>query len=139
MKEGVEMILYERIKSERLKFGWSQQELAEKAGYTNKSMIAKIEKGKVDLSQSKISQFADIFHCSEAYLMGWTDNPYKDVIKVNVQSEKLFATPAEMYGAEWDNIDPKISEIEDLYFELPEDKKQTFYDMAMIILKGFKK
>lgn len=138
MKEGAEMILYERIKNERLKFGWTQQELAEKAGYTNKSMIAKIENGKVDLSQSKISQFADIFNCSEAYLMGWTDNPYKEVIKVNVQSEKLFATPAGMYGAEWDNIDPRISEIEDLYFELSEENKLQFYNAAMLIMKGLK-
>lgn len=136
MKEGNGMILYERIKSERLKFGWTQQELAEKAGYTNKSMIAKIENGKVDLSQSKISQFADIFHCSEAYLMGWTDNPYKEVIKVNIQSEKLFATPAGMYGPEWDNIDCRITEIEDTYFELSEENKQKFFESAMLILKG---
>lgn len=72
--------LYENIKKLRLQNNMSQAELAEEAGYTNRSSIAKIEKGEVDLPQSKIRLFADIFHVTPAYLMGWDDDPidYED-------------------------------------------------------------
>lgn len=62
--------LYVNIKNERLKKGWTQTELAHKVGYSDKSMIAKIESGKVDLPQTKIRAFANVFNCSESYLMG---------------------------------------------------------------------
>lgn len=42
--------LYKRIKQERERIGLSQQELADKVGYTSKTSIAKIEAGKVDIS-----------------------------------------------------------------------------------------
>lgn len=49
----------------------TQDELARRAGYTDRSSIAKIEKGAVDLPQSKIKQFADIFGVTPGTLMGW--------------------------------------------------------------------
>ena len=63
--------LYENIKLYRKEAGWTQQELAKKAGYTDRSSIAKIESGVVDLSESKIKQFADIFGVSQGELMGF--------------------------------------------------------------------
>lgn len=63
------MKLYENIKSLRLANGMSQEELAKRAGYTDRSSIAKIEKGEVDLSQSKILAFADIFNVTPSQLM----------------------------------------------------------------------
>lgn len=65
------MLLYENIKRLRLKNGLTQQELAELAGYSDKSMIAKIEKGVVDLSLSKIRDFADVLHTTPSSLLGW--------------------------------------------------------------------
>ena len=56
------MKLYENIRSKRLEYSWTQSDLAKRMGYSDKSMIAKIEAGKVDLSQSKIKAFADVFH-----------------------------------------------------------------------------
>ena len=38
----------------------SQEELARRTGYTSRSSIAKIEKGEVDLSLSKIVLFAKV-------------------------------------------------------------------------------
>ena len=43
------LTLYKNIKKLREELGMSQDELAEKAGYTSRSSIAKIEKGLVDL------------------------------------------------------------------------------------------
>ena len=44
--------MYDRIKKLRNSLGWSQEELAKKVGYADKTSIAKIEAGKVDLPQS---------------------------------------------------------------------------------------
>lgn len=62
--------LYENIKENRVAKGWSQSELARRVGYSDKSMISKIEKGVVDLSQSQIKKFADVFGVSMADLFG---------------------------------------------------------------------
>lgn len=74
--------LYLNIKQKRIENHWSQQELADRIGYSDKSMIAKIESGKVDLSQSKIAQFASVFSCSVSELMGWIDTPNEERLPV---------------------------------------------------------
>lgn len=67
------MTLYENIKKRRLILNLSQDELAQMVGYTNRSSIAKVEKGLVDLSQGKIEQFAKALQTTPAALMGWED------------------------------------------------------------------
>ena len=66
--------LYKNIKALRKQHNMSQEELAYKPGYTDRSSIAKIEAGDVDLPQSKIQLFADVFHVTPQYLMGYTDD-----------------------------------------------------------------
>lgn len=66
--------LYKNIRELRKANGWSQEELAKKLGYTDRSMIAKIESGAVDLAESKIMAFAKIFGVKPTTLMGWDDN-----------------------------------------------------------------
>ena len=68
------MTMYERIKELRIKKGLSQQQLATLAGYHDRSSIAKIESGAVDLPQSKIISFAQILGVSPAELMGLTES-----------------------------------------------------------------
>lgn len=70
--------LYKNIKKRRQELGMTQSELAEKLGYSDKSMIAKIETGKVDLAQSKIIAFADALRMSPSDLMGWKDGDSSD-------------------------------------------------------------
>ena len=67
--------LYRIIREERIKREWTQQQLAELVDYKGKSMIAQIEKGKVDLPIQMITKFAKVFGVSELYLMGWEDSP----------------------------------------------------------------
>lgn len=62
--------LYVNIRSLRIRKGLSQQELAEMVGYTSRTSIAKIESGKVDLSFSKILQFAEALGITPIYLIG---------------------------------------------------------------------
>lgn len=67
--------LYKNIKNKRIEMGISQEELARRTGYTNRSSIAKIESGKVDLSQTKIMQFAEALDTTPSDLMGWDEEP----------------------------------------------------------------
>jgi len=69
--------LYDNIKRRRIELGMSQDELAKLTGYTDRSSIAKIEAGKVDLTRSKIMLFAEALRISPADLMGWeSDEEY---------------------------------------------------------------
>lgn len=84
--------LYKNIKRRRQQLKMTQTDLALKMGYADKSMIAKIEKGNVDLPQSKILAFANVLETTPSELMGWdyeaeptetVDNIYKlDRIKL---------------------------------------------------------
>lgn len=62
--------LYRNIKKFRTRNEMSQAELARLTGYTDRSSIAKIEKGLVDLSLSKIEAFADALGVVLGELMG---------------------------------------------------------------------
>ena len=66
--------LYMNIKKRRNELGMTQTDLAKKMGYADKSMIAKIEKGLVDLSQSRIVAFAEALSTTPAALMGWNES-----------------------------------------------------------------
>lgn len=62
--------LYRNIKKFRTQNEMSQAELAKLTGYTDRSSIAKIEKGLVDLSLIKIEAFADALGVDPGELMG---------------------------------------------------------------------
>lgn len=64
------METHEMIKQLREQRGMSQDTLAEKVGYKDRSSIAKVEAGLVDLSQSKIAAFAKALGVSPAILIG---------------------------------------------------------------------
>lgn len=85
--------LYKNIKAKRIELGMTQDELAKKLGYSGKSMIAKIESGKVDLSQSKIIAFANALDTDPGELMGETASKKRIVhvtnptLKYNTQNQ----------------------------------------------------
>ncbi len=64
------MHIGEKIKAQRIKLGWSQRDLAQRIGYKNHSVIARIEAGTVELTQSRLDQFAQVLGLSHAYLLG---------------------------------------------------------------------
>lgn len=63
--------LFRRIRSRREELGISQDELARRVGYKSRSSINKIEKGKNDITQSKIAEIAAALDTTPEYLMGW--------------------------------------------------------------------
>lgn len=64
------MLTHENIKRLREQLGLTQEELAHKTGYKDRSSIAKIESGRVDLSATKIAAFAAALGTTPAQLMG---------------------------------------------------------------------
>ena len=79
--------LYKNIKNRRKELKLTQSELAHKKGYADKSIIAKIEKGDVDLPLSKIKVFAQALDVTPSELMGdiWAndvlDNARSDIVE----------------------------------------------------------
>ena len=62
--------LYKNIKKFRIEKKMSQQKLAELTGYTDRSSIARIENGKIDIPQSKIFLFAKALGVDPGTLYG---------------------------------------------------------------------
>lgn len=118
--------LYENIRMYRKKAKLTQDELAKLAGYTDRSSIAKIEKGVVDLSQTKIKQFADIFGISPSTLMGW--------------EEAIEKNPIEMAERHFEMItDLDINEIFDSFQYLDAMERKMVKDLAHSLAERKKK
>lgn len=83
------MKIGERIKRRRQELEWSQRELAAKMNYSHHSTLARIESGQVDVTQSRIEQFAEVLGVSIAYLMGWQDE--KEEKKNDILSDIIIA------------------------------------------------
>ena len=76
--------LYKNIKRLREEKGMSQDTLAKLTGYTDRSSITKIEKGQVDLQQSKIELFAKALGTTARELVGWENKPLTEKKKTGV-------------------------------------------------------
>ena len=72
----------------------SQDTLAELTGYKDRSSIAKIEKGDVDISESKIRDFAKALKTTPQELMGWDEPEKPTTIAANFDGDEY--TPEEL-------------------------------------------
>ncbi|NLC96173.1 MAG: helix-turn-helix domain-containing protein [Erysipelotrichaceae bacterium] len=81
--------MYAKIKALRLKKGISQDELAEKVGYTHRSSIGKVESGLVDISQSKIQAFANALGTTPQYLMGFEEDNIHSLTGLELDTSTL--------------------------------------------------
>jgi len=109
--------LYQNIRLYRKQAKLTQDELAKLAGYTDRSSIAKIEKGLVDLSQTKIKQFADIFGVAPSTLMGWV--------------EEIEERPEEMAQLHFEMIeDVDLSEMFPDFKKLDEQQRKLVKDLV---------
>ena len=60
----------DRIRNRRIELGYTQDEMAQKMGYKNRSTVTKMESSE-ELPLKKIRSIAEILEVSPAYLMGW--------------------------------------------------------------------
>jgi transcriptional regulator with XRE-family HTH domain len=111
------MKIGERIKYKRKEKGWSQRELAAKMGYSHHSTLARIETGKVDVSQTRIVQFAEVLGVSVAYLMGWEEEIKKDPAKLAERHFEIL-------------IDEDLSDIFDDFKTLDAQQKKIVKDLV---------
>lgn len=72
------MKTHEIVKTRREELGMSQDELARKCGYVNRSSIARIERGDTDIPQSKLYDIARALKVTTSYLFGEDTNTYTD-------------------------------------------------------------
>lgn len=63
------MTIYERIKYLRENLNMSQQELAAKVGYKDKSAISKVERGDRDINQTMIKKYANALGVTPTYIL----------------------------------------------------------------------
>lgn len=75
------MTTYDNIKKRRNELNLSQQDLADKLGYTDRSTIARIESGLVDLSISKAEAFAKALKIPVTELVEWIEPNYNKTSK----------------------------------------------------------
>jgi transcriptional regulator with XRE-family HTH domain len=69
--------------------GMSQDELAKRCGYEGRSMVSRVESGRVDLPLSKVDLFAKALGVSPAYLAGYEDNQAElDCSMLNLEGQE---------------------------------------------------
>ena len=104
----------------------SQDDLARAMGYKDRSMITKIESGKVDISQKKILAFARALDTTPGYLMGWEEEP-KHPREVNLQ---LFNT---------DEQDPQIRIVSGMMENMSDEQKEQIVAIVRAVVATQKK
>ena len=108
------MDLAERVRQRREELAMSQEQLAQKMGYSSRTSINKIENGR-PCSQKIIARLADALNVSIPYLMGWEE-----------ESEKEKPT-------ENDGLSKDLQELIEHLKTLPEDKVQMLLQVARSI------
>lgn len=72
----------DRVKERRYALGYTQDELAQKMGYSSRSSINKIEASERSIPQRKLIKLAEVLETTPTYLMGLSDDPEPQAIKV---------------------------------------------------------
>lgn len=108
--------LYENIRNRRNELKLTQTELAKKVGYSDKSMIAKVEAGLVDITRNKIIKFAQALDTTPAYLMGWEEE-HKKGVKIPVLGHVQAGVPIEAIEdiLDWEEIDEQVAKSGDYF------------------------
>lgn len=78
------MSLGQNIRIYREKLGMTQEDLAKRLGYKDRSTIAKIENDVNDITQSKIVAIAEVLKTTPAALMGWDPQPAISALPLNI-------------------------------------------------------
>ena len=104
----------ERIKQRRKHLGMSQDELAALLGYDSRATISKIESGIIDMSVSKVEEFAKALKTSSSYLMGWEESatPFPDD-QEEIAKVALFGGDGEVTDEMWNEVKGFVEFIKD--------------------------
>ena len=81
------------IKTRRKHLGITQEKMAKLTGYSDRSSITKIESGKVDLSQSKIMEFAKALKVSPIEIINAGNENNQNNILDTIKNSDVVLTP----------------------------------------------
>lgn len=85
-------MLSDRVKQRRKELNMTQLELAEKLGCSDKSTVARVEKGiDSNLSVERLERYAKALETTKSYLIGETDYPYEDNPELDYELRKLLS------------------------------------------------
>lgn len=73
------IIVGQNVKKYRLEKGWTQQKLAEEVGYTDRSSIARIEKGSMAMPDEKIAIIAETLNVTIDQLTGRSEKGFSQM------------------------------------------------------------
>ena len=108
------MTVGERIKEKRIELGWSQQELAKRAGYSDKTAISKIEHAGNDITLKQIKRIAKSMNVDPAELMGWDEPVILEIDKRRGDREEALIEYAKVFYEHYKNASPEIQKAVDL-------------------------
>lgn len=98
------MTIGERIKNRRKELNLTQEELAKKAGYKNKSDISKMESAGNEIGMNRLHKIAPALNTTVEYLMGWEKDMVDDspALKAAMRSndESITAFAAQIYKSQ---------------------------------------
>jgi len=84
------MTIGKRIRRRRKELGMTQEELAKKMGYADRSAISFVEQDKRDITWENVCKYAKALNCSPSYLMKWEDPIPDDDLEI---LEEVYADP----------------------------------------------
>ena len=113
--------LYKNIRDLRKKLKMTQDELAHKTGYSDRSSIAKIEAGKIDLPDSKVPLFAKALQTTTLFLRHNGSDEWKYALAFE---EYLESIGIESFSYV-DNMEIKADQSGEPYEEMPEEPHYT--------------
>lgn len=94
----------DKILERRTTLNMSQDELAQKVGYKDRSSIAKIESGERDIRQKKLIEFAKALKTTPQWLMGYEEKTnISAVYQKNIRMIPVFESVSAGFGAYADN------------------------------------
>jgi transcriptional regulator with XRE-family HTH domain len=127
------MTIYERIKYLRENLNMSQQELAAKVGYKDKSAISKVERGDRDINQTMIKKYANALGVTPTYIL-FGDEP------INEETPTPELTEGERAWLElYRKLTPGVRELFfpmlEKFDELPDSERQMLLAMISAAVK----
>ena len=134
------MKIGERIKNRRIELNITQDELARRLGYSDKSSISRMENSS-KLTLNKVQLLAEALNVSPSYLMGWED-------EINIDTDMSNNSGAISNNIAPDSTDTNNTYTTNNYYSSPCSQKETttnkyikatvtskelFYEMLMVL------
>lgn len=129
------MKIGERIKNRRIELNITQDELARRLGYSDKSSISRMENSS-KLTLNKVQLLAEALNVSPSYLMGWEDE-----INIDTDISNNSGTISNNIGS--DSTDTNNTYTTNNYYSSPRSKDSAprsnitsidlFYEVLMIL------